>query len=338
MSIYDTQVLIQVVENMIRPSSFLLDTFFANVVTFDTEEVAIDVDTGKRRISPLVTPMMQGRVVEGRSFTTNVIKPAYVKDKRSIDPKKPVKRALGERLSGNLTGAEREAANLDYELTDQMEMLTRRMELMAADSLLDGKLALEILGHGTVEVDFGRAAGNTVVLLTTARWGESGVSPADDVEAWATQVLKESGVAPTDIVFTPEAWDLFKADPKVKDALDVRRGGNSQIELGAQVQVGAVFKGDYGNFRLWVYNEWYVDESDVEQRMLPAYSVIMTSPRLDGTRAFGMIKDPKAAYQPMEYFPKSWIEEDPPVRWLMLQSAPIVIPSRVNASFAATVR
>jgi hypothetical protein len=37
------------------------------------------------------------------------------------------------------------------------------------------------------------------------------------------------------------------------------------------------------------------------------------------------------------YFVKSWTEEDPSVRFLMLQSAPLVFPTRPNASFKAKV-
>ena len=39
----------------------------------------------------------------------------------------------------------------------------------------------------------------------------------------------------------------------------------------------------------------------------------------------------------MPYFSKSWVEEDPAVRYLMLQSAPLVVPYRVNASLCAKV-
>ena len=54
-------------------------------------------------------------------------------------------------------------------------------------------------------------------------------------------------------------------------------------------------------------------------------------------RAFGAIMDPAHNYGAMAYAPKSWVEHDPGRRVLMMQSAPLVIPTRPDASFAATV-
>jgi hypothetical protein len=56
-----------------------------------------------------------------------------------------------------------------------------------------------------------------------------------------------------------------------------------------------------------------------------------------GTRAFGAILDPAFNYGPMSYAPKTWIQEDPAQRFLLLQSSPLVIPSRVNAALCAMV-
>jgi hypothetical protein len=109
------------------------------------------------------------------------------------------------------------------------------------------------------------------------------------------------------------------------------------VELGTQITRGAQFKGVWGNFRLWVYNDWYVDDNNVEQPMIPAGTVILSGPDMMGTRAYGAIMDPQFAYGPMAYAPKSWVKEDPAQRFLLMQSSPIVIPSRVNASLAATV-
>lgn len=338
MDIYDTNVLIAAVESMKAPQSFLLNRYFGNVINFDTAEVTIDIDDGKRRISPLVTPVVQGRLVAARGFRSQVLRPGYVKDKRAIDVTRPVRRAMGETIGGNMSAGERELANINFELADQLEMLTRRLELMAADALIDGILTLDIEGLGTVSVDFGRDGGLTVTLLTTARWGEADVSPADDIETWATLVLQKSGVSPNDVVFGTSAWKLFLADPKVADSIEFRRGGSSTIELGAEVDVGGVFKGVWGGFNLFVYNDWYVDEADVEQPMIDAHQVLLGSAAIEGAQHFGAILDPEAGYRPLRFFPKSWVEKDPAQRLLMTQSAPLVAPHRANASFGAKVR
>jgi hypothetical protein len=71
--------------------------------------------------------------------------------------------------------------------------------------------------------------------------------------------------------------------------------------------------------------------------MLPDGYMIMSGQQLMGTRAFGSILDPAFNYQAMPYAPKTWVENDPAQRILLMQSSPLVIPSRVNACLAAKV-
>ena len=64
MDIFSTQVLSKVVEQLRTPPSFLLDTFFPNVQTSDNEEILFDVTDSKPRISPFVSPLLPGKVVD----------------------------------------------------------------------------------------------------------------------------------------------------------------------------------------------------------------------------------------------------------------------------------
>ena len=59
---------------------------------------------------------------------------------------------------------------------------------------------------------------------------------------------------------------------------------------------------------------------------------------IEGVRCYGAIKDEQAGFQANRYFPKSWLENDPAVRWMLLQSAPLVVPYRPNASMCVTVK
>jgi hypothetical protein len=96
--------------------------------------------------------------------------------------------------------------------------------------------------------------------------------------------------------------------------------------------------GTLDSFTIYVYQAWYVDPADgVEKPILPADSIIMTSPMLAGVRAFGAIRDEEAGLQALPQFVKSWIEPDPSVRFILLQSAPLVVPYRVNCSLKAKV-
>lgn len=342
--VYDTNTLVQVVPNLKRAVSFLLDRFFPNTVEADSEFVSIDVDVGKRRMSPFVSPLVEGKLVEQRRIQTNTFKPAYVKDKRAPDLRKPVRRMIGERIGGQLTGAEREMANLNFEMEDQIDMLTRRLEWMAANALNSGQVTIAGDGFPTVVVDFGRDPTLTVVKVGGAQWTPANViagtaSPTQDIEAWQRQILKKSGATVEDIIFTTSSWEGFIADPLLKGAVYYPKLGEAGnvVDPGARIKRGATYKGQWGQYSLWIYNEWYVDENNVEQPMLVDGSVILSGVEMQGTRAFGQIIDPKFNYGPMAFAPKTWVEDDPAQRYLMMQSAPIVIPSRVNAALSANV-
>lgn len=348
MNIFDTNSLVQVIPNLKQSQNWLLDRFFPNVIEADTEEVSIDIEIGKRRMSPFVSPLVEGKLVESRRYQTNTFKPAYIKDRRAPDLRKPVRRALGERIGGNLSGEEREKANLAFEMADQIDMLNRRLEWMAASALQTGTVTISGEGFETVVVDFGRDAALTVPLSGGNVWSAANigsadapgtVSPTDDITDWIALILQKSGATVTDAVFSLSAWNLFKFDFRLKGAIyyPLLSGEGNVIDPGSRVERGAQYMGRWGQLNLWIYNEWFVDDSNVEQPMLADNTVILTGPELMGTRVFGMIMDPEFNYGAMAYAPKSWTIKDPAQRFLMMQSAPIIIPSRANAALCATV-
>lgn len=341
-NIFDTNVLIQLVPNLKRAQTFFLDKFFPGIAQSETEFVSIDIDLGIRRLAPFVSPLVEGKLVEARRIQTNTFKPAYIKDKRVPDLRRPVRRMIGERIGGgDMSAGEREMANMVYEMEDQVDMIMRRLEWMAIMTLSTGTVLVEGEGFPAVTIDYGRDPNLTVTLSGGNRWGQSGVSPAKNVDTWQQSILKASGAKVTDIVFDTLAWELFIADPIVQlpaiQYPNFASFGNA-INPGAQIETGAVWKGRWGQYDLWVYNDWYVDPADnIEKPMLPVNSVIMSGANLMGTRAFASILDPKHNYAALPFAPKTWTIEDPAQRLLMMQSSPLPIPSRVNASFAAIV-
>lgn len=343
---YDTAALVEVVPNLKLSQNFLLDRFFPNIVEAPTEEVAIDVDVGIRRMAPFVSPLVEGKLVESRKYQTNLFKPAYIKDKRAPDLRKPVRRMIGERIGGELSGEERMMANLQAEMEDQVDILNRRLEWMAASALQTGTVRVEGEGFETVVVNFGRDATLTIALTGSNRWGETLNAEGRDsnivgqIDHFGQLVLKKSGAVMTDIVFTPSAWAKFQLAEGLQGAIYYPKlaGSGNEINPGSQVVKGAIYKGRWGQYDLWLYSDWFVDDNNVEQPMLVDGNIIISGgTALMGTRAFGMIIDPKFAYGAMAYAPKTWIVEDPAQQMIMMQSAPIVIPSRVNASICINV-
>lgn len=344
MNIYSTGAIRETIRLFDRPKPFLLDLFFRNQINSQEEEILFDVQIFKRRISPFVAPHVPGKLVASTGYKTERFKPAYVKDKRALDPKRPLQRALGEQIGGapNMSPAQREAAILGDELLDMQNMYYRGLEVMAADALDDGVVTVTGDGYPAVSVDFGRPAGHTVTLTSGDRWGEANVSPVSSVEAWAATFLGGSGVPVTDIVFTPGAWGLMKADAKFEKSIDTTlRGSGASGDLSALPDFGGQLVGMYNNsVRMWLYANKYVNAAGSEVDVLADYTVLAgnASPEGAQTRAFGAIVDPEAGYVADESFTKSWTEQDPGQRLVMLQGAPLTVLSRPAATFRAKVR
>ena len=338
MDIYSTTSLNRTVLDLHRSPAFLLGLFFGSIETSDTEDIKFDVETGKPRISPFVSPLVEGKVVESLGYTTNSFSPAYVKDKRIHNPNKAFKRAMGETIGGSRTPVDRFQAALVRDLADQQAMLVRRKELMAAEVLRTGAITITGDKYPTVSVNFGRDNALTVALSSGSKWGDSGVSPIKDLENWSLLVFDKSGAAPTDAVMDVAAWQKVRDDATFDKLVDKRRLSDvDQIRYTAMIAAGGVYQGRIGELKIWLFNGNYIDDAGSSQKFLPTGTVILGSAQIEGVQHHGAIKDIDAGLQAMESFTKSWTVQDPSSRILLMQSAPLVVPYRPNASFCATV-
>lgn len=337
MNVFSTNVLIGVVASMKTAPMFMLDRYFSNVQTEESEEIHFDVVNRTRRIAPFVSPLVAGRIVESEGYSTKTFKPAYLKPKTPFNPRRALKRTAGEKIGGSLTAQQRIDKLVKQDLEDHVNQINRRLELMAVSALRLGAVTVTGDQYPTQVVNFGRAAGHTVVLGAGSKWSDAGIKPLDNLQTWSQLVLKTEGVKVNDVIMDVDTWVVFRDDADVKARLDTRRVTDNAMSMNAAIEEGGVYMGTVDGFNIYVYSGWYIDDSGVEQPILPSGTVILTGAVLEGVRAFGAIEDLDAGLRALEYFPKSWTEKDPSVRYIMTQSAPLVVPTRVNASFSATV-
>ena len=345
-----TAVLTRVINVLDEPSSFLLDGFFPTIQTEPgSEEIHFDLDKERPRLTPFVHPTVAGIVVEDEGYDTKSFKPAYAKDKRRMRPQEALRRSIGEPIAGNLSPSQRRDRAIARSLVNQRRNLTRREEVMAAEAMRLGQVTVSGEKYPTVVVSFQRDASLTIVLAGVNLWSATDVDPLDDLEDWAGQIQDQSGAVARDVIMAPDDWKVFRKKQSVKDLLDTRRGSEATMELGPQSRgqgnMKARLVGFVGDFRIWVYQETYVDDAGATQKLMPAGQVILAAMGeagdgeggLEGARCYGAILDEQANFEAERLFAKSWLEEDPAVRWLLAQSAPLVVPYRANASLGATV-
>jgi len=336
--LFSTGFLAKVVEKMNRPSSFLLDMYFPEVQTHATEEINFDLVTQARSLAPLVSPMVEGQVVQEQGMTTKTIKPAYVKAKTPLAAAGALKRMAGEQIGGNMSPEARQLARIAKTIEAHIYSVTRRKEWMASAALRTGAVVLTGDKFPTQNINFGRDASLTVTLAGAARWGEAGVEPLDDIQTWALAVLDKGSVAAGIITMDIKAWQLFRASSKVQKQLDTRNIVGNQMASQTQMQRGGVFQGNIGNLFFYTYSAKYVDDAGITQDMIPDHTVILGGAGIEGVQAHGAILDEEAGIQALEFFSKSWVSKDPGQRQVLTQSAPLVVPCNVNGCACATVR
>lgn len=331
---HSTQVLNRVVDNMPDATTFLVDMFFPEVNVSTEETILFDTTSGRKLITPFVSPLAEGKIIADLGYETDSFRPAYAKDKRYFDPSKGSKRLPGEKIGGSLTPMQRIDRAIKANLREQIDMLGGRFEVMAGEILRTGKVTIAGERYPTRVVDFKRRAENTVIKTGGARWGETGVSPWSDVDTEAQELSDATGYAPTDVIFGKEAWKLFK--PSIpRDTLDstLKDLTHTEVALGyvRQPRDGVVYRGRSGYLSFWTYTGTYTDPEDaVTKKTIGDYDVILGGASIDGVRHFGAIKDFEATPQARQYFVKSRLHFDPSRLEYMMQSAPLLVPYRRN--------
>ncbi|EIC23279.1 major capsid protein [Thiorhodovibrio frisius] len=338
---YDTTSLARLIENIPTPSSALLDLFFPNVQTSPSEEIAFDIRDGSRRIAPFVSPLVAGKVMTDRGYTTKKFAPAYIKTKSVVDNTRPLKRQAGETIGGSVHPAEREQALVAMLAKDHVDMIHRRLELMAAEALVSGQVTVSGDQYPTHVVDFGRKAEHTVNIATGAGdWAEPATStPANDLQDWSMLILQACGQRPSAAVMGLGAYQAMIEHADVQERLETRRLLGTELRGGPILEApGLSYMGELDGLPIYVHVDWYIDpDTGDESLIVPTNKVIMAAPALEGTRAFGAIRDHDLGFIAQPFASKSWTDEDPSVRYLLTQSAPLIIPVQPNASLCAKV-
>lgn len=342
MSIYSTDFVMGVLQDLTVPRGGLLSRFFPLVQTEESEEIHFDRLDGAKKLAPFVSPVVAGRIVQERGFKTNTFKPAYIKPKTPLDPSRPLKRMAGEQIGGSLSASQRRDLILVQEMENHLQMINNRLEWMAVSALRTGAVTVSGDGYPEVSVAFGRDVSHTVTLTSTDRWSDSGSTPREDLQDWATLIAENGGGDGRTVIMDPGAWKAFKAHADVKEALDLRRTNDTQgVAAGAVTERGLIYRGTIDGFDIHVFQDWYEADDGTSTPYLPTGTVMVVADAIEGVQAFGAIKDPKL-YQSegliaLPYFPKVWYEDDPGREILMTQSAPLVVPQRPNCSVGATV-
>lgn len=342
MNMFDTRLMLEMVEQMKKPATFLKDTFFGNVRTFDTAKVDIDIEKGKRKIAPFVHSRIGGKTVERQGFQTNSYSAPLIAPDIITTAEDLLKRSAGENIYGAMSPDERAARQLGKDIVYLDDMITRREEWMCAKALFTGKV--NVVGEGIDDViNFGTINGEA--LAGSAKWSHADSKPLDDFRRFSSKVRQNSGLTPDIAIISSNVVDVFLNNPQIKEffikayrpefgLIKPENMPNGTSYLGQIISAGV-------NLDLYAYEEWFVDEATgAEEAMIPDNKVLVASTRARTDMCYGAITiaegDQLTTYAASRV-PNSWTQKKPAARFLSMSSRPIPVPTQIDAFYVATV-
>lgn len=335
--IFEPRTMMEGVEQMKPAERWFLDNFFAAAESFDTISVDFDIFKDKRRIAGFDNPLNEGTIVDDLGYKTRTHKPSYMKPKKRTTAQQLLKvRNIGSNLYTPQDPVARAATKLGQDFAELDAMIARREEWMALKILQTGSVTIS--GDGDLRtIEFDYDANHLVTLSGTDLWSNSASDPINNLLTWRRLTLRDSGLAPTDCVLGNDAAMTFLNHAKVKDWFNRWNFFPGEIKISA---VGNVI--EYGfipalGMRLYTVNEFFIDPDDsTEKEMLDASKVLLLNRAAKTKRLYGAIQVIDGLVG-VPRFPKSWVKEDPSVRWVQLHSAPLPVVQQPDAFLAATV-
>ena len=328
-----------------RPFYMLERVFNDDTFNLETDELIFVDVFDDVLIAPFVSPVSNGKPVVHLGSKSRGFKPGYVKLSDPITLQQISRRRPGQAIN---TPVDR-MANLDdariKRLGQHRRSILTRMELMCWQYALDGAYDVKGDDYPTKNVNFGRDAGNTVVLSGAALWSApTTAKPLTNWAAWSRITLDKAGVAANRLIMSPEAFDYAsKTDEFKEEYKNFKSNGGPIPNISPALAAVIDYKGRYGSFEIEVVNTKYLDESGVEQRYLPANKVLCVAAGPDalcGVKIYGLIQHLAAVEQgvtSVDAFHHEWAVPNGSAINIDTDSAPLIAAKRVNAIVAATI-
>lgn len=327
------QRLARVLRQLKPARTFLLDTFFGETDPFGTTSVRVDIDNRKRRMAPFSSARSKGTQVEKRGYISRTYTPPYVKPFVDYTPEDLAQRFPGEVIQQDDSTQMQRLVNRD--LQDLNDMYTRREEWMAMQGLVNHQIP--IVGEGYNEtIDLLFDASHTVTLAGADLWTAGTADPYGDIEGIRRQIAQDSGLTCDVGILGADVWDALRLNDSFRAQLDTRR-----VELGQfmprELPDGVSYIGDLKSqaISLFTYDEWFVDPvDDTEKALFPVNKALFGASRARAVRNYAAIQDFDASgngsLRRARNFPKTWLENNPSVRYLMVQGSPMPTPVQVQ--------
>lgn len=343
--LFERRTMGELLDKRPKVQSFFRDTFFRVRNPVDTERVDFDVITGTKTLAPFGHSALPGKVMDRRGYTTHTFSTPLLNPKRVTTAADFLDRRPGESMYATQSPEDRAAEILAEDLYDLEAAIARREEWLCANALEDGALA--IVGDGVNDaINFGRSASHDIALLgATARWTHADSDPYANLMTWFDLVVEDSDVPPTHCVMGSEAAAAFLANTKMQAKLDVLRMEAGKLEpqyreldmirvLGRLAGLPMDIVVPLGKYRH--------PDTGAATPFFDPKKVLLASTRARSEILYGAVAVADAARKTVvlvrgERVPHSWVEEEPPQRFVKVSARPLPVPLDINSTLVAQV-
>lgn len=337
----DTSRLLGFYRDVPAPINYFRRLLVGSVFTSDDEFIDFMKITDTRKLAPLVIPTAQGRPIFSEAANAARFKPAYVKPKDPISPARALKRRPTENIfeANTLSPYARYLQLLGDILRVHRESIENRLEWLAAEAALYGKVTLSGPDYPTTIIDFERDPTHTITLAGANLWSSVDAPIVDMLNTWVEKVRRAPFGGPiTRVTIGKNVVGPFLKNKQVLATRDLLiRGTDGQP--GATIRAGdfseMIFR--IGNLEIWTTSDWYTKPDGTIGEYMNPNGVLLSGPNLNMVECYGAILDVDAQLRAMPVFPKQWKNEDPSAVYVMTQSAPLQVPVNPNNTLFATV-
>ncbi len=347
-SIYDPRTMGKLVERMPRVHTFIKDTFFRNVETFDTQKIDVDFKKGNRALAPFVHKKIGGVTVDNLGYETNTYEPPLVAPNKITTVDDILKRSPGESLYNGKSPNQRAVEKMQRDFTELDEMITRREEWMCCQALFTGKIPILDKDGKELQAEIDFKFSNKATLKDAEKWNKTQGGKIKQLKAWRKQVQKTGFVNCNVCLMGADALEAFLSDEEVQSVLDVRRFEVAVIAP-KELPNGATYVGTIHELGMdiYTYNEWYLDnwtnkDKPEDKPLLPANVVALLSTEANYSMYYGAVAIVDEAGKTIAVaegsrIPEQWVERRPARRFLQLSAAPLCVPHEVDSWYIAEV-
>jgi len=227
---------------------------------------------------------------------------------------------------------------LSDEMSDLKSKVVTMWEIALGQLMTTGKIEIDVEdSEDKFTLDLGSASGNFEEAEAAELWSGNG-SKLEFLRKKEKKIM-EAGYKPDILIMGSEAGLKFLSDDDVKKMLNTQATTGAMRLQGLDVG-GYRYLGEYDGKSVYTYEAKYTDTAGNAKDYIDPKRIVLTSSLTPFSLEFGPIGDTRnieGRDVAMEFFVKSWEQEDPSGRYLLVESDSIPVTTDIRGIYSAKV-